>query len=334
MGLPHFSDTIPAAPTGARNVRWQRLPDTDLLSAHIPIFVGDSNAGGAAGLVPPSTADDVTEGRVLKADGTWYRSNPMTAAGDLIIGGASGAPTRLAAGADGYILTSAGPGSAPSWQANSGGGGGSSSSVDTPPSSPTAWDDEFDGSALASKWSWIARTSNTSAAIVNGELVLTATAGGDVYSYPQSILAQAAPSGSWQFTAKMRSIAVGGYNTDFGLVAYESSSGKYIHAHLGATSGGTVGFGAQKWNSLTSWNSNVAVYNGILDGLWSYVYIRLQYDGSSLVCSISRDGLAWLDMGTVAFPGFMSTISHVGLDMYNGGTPTITGKGAWFRRTA
>ncbi|MEG7359918.1 DUF2793 domain-containing protein [Pseudomonas citronellolis] len=32
-------------------------------------------------------------------------TNPMTTAGDLIVGGASGAPTRLAKGADGQILT-------------------------------------------------------------------------------------------------------------------------------------------------------------------------------------------------------------------------------------
>jgi hypothetical protein len=49
-------------------------------------------------------------------------SNPMTTAGDIIIGGASGVPARLAAGTAAYVLTSNGPGTAPSWQASSGGG--------------------------------------------------------------------------------------------------------------------------------------------------------------------------------------------------------------------
>lgn len=52
--------------------------------------------------------------------------SPMTTAGDLIVGGASGTRTRLAAGAtSGHVLTSTGSGSAPSWQAAAGGGGGS-----------------------------------------------------------------------------------------------------------------------------------------------------------------------------------------------------------------
>lgn len=44
--------------------------------------------------------------------------NPMTTAGDIIIGGTSGASTRLAAGSTaGHVLTSNGSGAAPSWQA-------------------------------------------------------------------------------------------------------------------------------------------------------------------------------------------------------------------------
>lgn len=42
-------------------------------------------------------------------------SNPMTTVGDLIRGGASGAPTRLAAVATGKVLASAGVGTSPAW---------------------------------------------------------------------------------------------------------------------------------------------------------------------------------------------------------------------------
>lgn len=49
-------------------------------------------------------------------------ANPMTTAGDIIIGGASGSPARLAAGTNGYVLTIAS--GAPTWAAASGGGGG------------------------------------------------------------------------------------------------------------------------------------------------------------------------------------------------------------------
>ncbi|MGQ7956524.1 DUF2793 domain-containing protein [Pseudomonas sp. SP16.1] len=47
-------------------------------------------------------------------------TNPMTTAGDMIIGGVSGSPTRLAAGTDGYVMTMAS--GFPVWQAPSGGG--------------------------------------------------------------------------------------------------------------------------------------------------------------------------------------------------------------------
>ena len=42
-------------------------------------------------------------------------ANPMTTGGDVIYGGASGAPTRLANGSSGQVLTSAGGTSAPTW---------------------------------------------------------------------------------------------------------------------------------------------------------------------------------------------------------------------------
>lgn len=44
-------------------------------------------------------------------------TNPMTTGGDLIYGGASGVPTRLANGTAGYVLTSSGGTSAPTWSA-------------------------------------------------------------------------------------------------------------------------------------------------------------------------------------------------------------------------
>ncbi len=50
-------------------------------------------------------------------------TNPMTTGGDVIYGGASGTPTRLANGTAGQVLTSAGGTSAPTWETPGGGGG-------------------------------------------------------------------------------------------------------------------------------------------------------------------------------------------------------------------
>lgn len=69
-------------------------------------------------------------GGVLSASGSL--SNPMTSVGDMIIGGASGTPTRLAGGTDGYVLTMVS--GAPAWAA---GGSGSGTVTSVAMSTPT-----------------------------------------------------------------------------------------------------------------------------------------------------------------------------------------------------
>ena len=102
-------------------------------------YVGATSSG------PPTSGTfaigDVVESRTDGAvwtcitagsPGTWKKLdvNPMTAVGDLIIGGtvANGyaAAARLAADTAGKVLTANGAGVAPSWQAATGGSGGSS----------------------------------------------------------------------------------------------------------------------------------------------------------------------------------------------------------------
>jgi hypothetical protein len=61
---------------------------------------------------------------LVSADVPSSLTNPMTTEGDIIYGGASGAPTRLAAGTSGQVLQTNGSSAAPSWAAAGGGGGG------------------------------------------------------------------------------------------------------------------------------------------------------------------------------------------------------------------
>jgi hypothetical protein len=90
-----------------------------------------------------------TTGQVLKKnsnsdyDASWQvdaggMTNPMTAAGDIIIGGTSGTPQRLAKGTDGQVLTVVSGN--PAWAAATGGGSGTFTASGTAPSSPTAGD--------------------------------------------------------------------------------------------------------------------------------------------------------------------------------------------------
>lgn len=69
--------------------------------------------------------------------GTEQALNPMTAVGDLVLGGTAGAPSRLAIGANNYYLKS--NGTTASWAAASGGGGGGGIAVN--------WADDYANSA-------------------------------------------------------------------------------------------------------------------------------------------------------------------------------------------
>ena len=80
--------------------------------ADLPVMT--ATVGGAVPTPPNNTT------MFLRGDGTWVAptagmTNPMTTLGDLIIGGAAGAPGRLADVAAGSYLVSGGVGAAPTW---------------------------------------------------------------------------------------------------------------------------------------------------------------------------------------------------------------------------
>lgn len=74
MGVTNFNDTLPAAPPGKQNVKWQADPPASNPrneSAYVPDFVGDSGTGGIGGGVPRPSAGDTAQGKFLSADGFW-----------------------------------------------------------------------------------------------------------------------------------------------------------------------------------------------------------------------------------------------------------------------
>ena len=75
-------------------------------------------AGANITLTPNDTNDSIT----IAASASSGMTNPMTAAGDVIYGGTAGAPTALAKGADGTVLTISASTHLPVWQAAAGTG--------------------------------------------------------------------------------------------------------------------------------------------------------------------------------------------------------------------
>jgi hypothetical protein len=113
--------TFTNANTGASTVNIGSLGIKNLKkSGNTALVSGDIPAGGKLKFIYDGTNFQMMSG----SGGGSSFTNPMTTAGDIIVGGASGTPARVAAGStSGYVLTSNGAGVAPSWQVASGGGG-------------------------------------------------------------------------------------------------------------------------------------------------------------------------------------------------------------------
>lgn len=101
------------------------VPSDNTLTAIIDHDIGNVQGDilyrGAStwSVLAPGTAGFVLSTGGTAANPSWVSSltNPMTTGGDIIYGGASGVPTRLANGTAAQVLTSAGGTSAPTWSA-------------------------------------------------------------------------------------------------------------------------------------------------------------------------------------------------------------------------
>ena len=216
-----------------------------------------------------------------------------------------------------------------------GGGGGFGAKLmfpeDTPPGSPTTWDDEFPGSSLNGRW--------TATNYRVGTTPVYNVAGGFLTIENQSIgggrtlsgITQAVPGGSlWEFTTCVVANSAP-------LVNYSLPASIAIMAGLGPTDnmlqfgeviGSSVavvlGLNSCTWSAYTGPLGNTALTP-------SRHYLRVHWDGTDLTWSFSRDGVYYvvLYVGTPGFtPAYVGLLADAESSLF-----TCSGTFAWFRRT-
>jgi hypothetical protein len=223
------------------------------------------------------------------------------------------------------------------------GGGSGNVTPDSHPTSPTAYDDEFEGTTLnLSLWAWGNQAGST-AVLAQGACTLTPP----VNDSNLHTIEQALPgSGTWAFTTKIFPQIYGQYNT-VGMVLRESSSGKLIRFAL-VDSITTSDFQVDEFNSYSSYNSTLV--NGALnDSLrlqttssGAYYsgpfYLQLKYDGTNYYYAISTTGYSsqftqLYSLGQASW--FSSAADHIGLfALSQNSSYTPSPAFDWFRKTA
>ena len=288
------------------------------------VCAGDDSRLSGGGL-PSQTGN---AGKILTTDGTnpgWENTNNVF-------------PSQT--GLAGKFLTT--NGSAVSWGTPSGGGGGGSSGFpDTPPSSPSQWDDEFDSATLNAKWTpavFDGETTGQSLSVftssyynINTTLPSCLYVSLNSWATPSRSLfnigQQFSPSGSFTIVAKFRGTGMMSYN---GPCIYICDAGKtngmrfsLENEYSGATIFATI---SRKDNN--SWTFNCGKI-AVADTGVHFIMIYYLSDSSTFGLSISHDGYCWTYVGSLT-KSFAVANLNVTLRLA-GGSAAVTQAIDWIR---
>jgi hypothetical protein len=237
----------------------------------------------------------------------------------------------VAPGSNGEILGLVG--GVPVWRESSGSVGGDQ--VDAVPLAPDAMDDEFNGSALDGKWTWV-NQGTASAAFSYGALVMTlpASAGPNWRS-----IVQAAPSGQdFMVVAKIALPHDRVEDHWVGLTARNATNDKmFVIGILGNGAAFNYYPLVQYWTDLTTFDFNLFASqqpNAAHLGRW--LYVRLRYDDGSAILNFdySANGIVFTEVAQWSVFITLGTLDEVGL-AFNADDPNPSSYLVdWFRRTA
>ena len=269
--------------------------DTDMASGKL----GVTAEAGTAYSDPNNTANKVRDLQLFGRIPTLSKGGIWTFDGTDLV--------ALGVGSDGQVLTadSTQP-EGVKWAAGGSGGGGTLgtanggwSAADEIPGSPTAYDDEFNGTSLdTGKWT-VHNLGTSTITEGNGDLVIAHPMHpGDDWTY----ITETLPSAPWTFVLKLHGLAYYPANYSYSGMILSDSSGKLISFHLGYN-GGTI-LQVDYWNSSTSYNGDPFSVNGTW---WQPVYFKVQDDATNLTFSVGAAGNAYIPIKVLSRTAFLAS---------------------------
>ena len=212
-----------------------------------------------------------------------------------------------------------------------GGGGGGNVSPDDHPASPSAMDDEFEGTSFdTTLWTWEQQNSAT-ASLYAGNLILTGqlTASNVINAIEQTLGA-----GDHTFVIKAGAAVALGGNFAGPVYLRESSTGDVLTAGVFNNAGNTQLVVAN--GSISS--GYTAVPASVTIGLAGLAqsYWKIEISGTNIIISWSGDGVVWQSFGIYAMATYFSSRpDKIGLNVRssNSTTPAYLSVD-YFRRTA
>lgn len=258
-------------------------------------------------------------------------SNPMTTSGDVIYGGASGTPTRLAKGTDGDVLTLAS--GLPSWAAGGGGGGGTGAPylpLDAAAAADIGSGDNFSGTTLDAGWSDLQSTALTTIdASIDDFLILgnSAALGPNVHRGEKRAFS---PAGDFTIWAKLQYRRVpGSYHSSsifFGDAdASDGASGNRVQLQVyRAGMDGTSSFAFEKFlggSRTTVAGTDISTTDFWMPSDQYPLWLGLRRVGTAVSCGLSVNGVEMSWLSTTTTIAFTVATCGLAINSHTDGNP-------------
>lgn len=207
------------------------------------------------------------------------------------------------------------------------GGGRYTNPIDEPPAIPSEWDDEFEGTVLNPRWSWL--NQNSTIAVVHKKLHLS-----DPGTNGFSAVIQPAPVGDFIMTAKHDTFSRYSNYYGGGIIVYDSVSDRevyFINQHrTGVSAGNYASTFLSAYRVTPSTNTSTSATIGYTPHRPAQ-YLRARVVSGVIYFQGSIDGVNWLTVYTENINTYLSSITHIGVGAYKVGSAEVVNCFEWFR---